>query len=173
MQTILRLIKAPRSPFIFALLVGFGMFSTGVVLGHVMRLAACPLCILQRMLYLTLGLSAVLGLLVWQYRAGRVISSLLMVASAGCGVFVAGYQTYIQRFAHDVQCSGEAAWWELFVDWAGERAPLLFHASGLCSDPAWKLMSLSIAEWSLIAFIVLTPLTLYALFCSALRNSPR
>lgn len=170
MQTILRLIHAPRSPFILGLLVGFGMFAGGVVLGYVLRLAACPLCILQRMLYLALGLSATLGLLVWPYRAGRIIASLLMVASAGCGAFIAGYQTYIQRFAQDVQCSGQATWWELLVDWAGERAPLLFQASGLCSDPAWKFISLSIAEWSLIAFCLLTPLALYALLCSIVKN---
>lgn len=170
MQTILRMIQAPRSPFILALLAGFGMFAGGVVLGQALRLAACPLCILQRMLYLALGLSATLGLLVWQYRAGRIFANFLMLASTGCGVFVAGYQTYIQRFAHDVQCSGEAAWWELLVDWAGERAPLLFQASGLCSDPAWKFMGLSIAELSLIAFSLLTLLALYALFSRSLKN---
>jgi disulfide bond formation protein DsbB len=55
------------------------------------------------------------------------------------------------------------AWWELLVDWAGERVPLLFTASGLCSDPGWKFIGLSIAEWSLLAFSFLTLSSLYAL----------
>lgn len=166
MDIILRLAKAPRAPFIVALLAGFCLFGGGVFLGNLLRLAACPLCILQRMLYLALGLSAVLGLLAWPIRTARIVASLLMLATSACGAFIAGYQTYIQRFAQDVQCSGEAAWWELFVDWAGERAPLFFQASGLCSDPAWKFLGLSIAEYSLVGFCVLTLLSLYALLQS-------
>lgn len=172
MKTILRLVKAPRTPFIVALLVGFGMFAAGVLLGNLLRLAACPLCILQRMLYLTMGLSATLGLFAWPHRGGRTIASILMLASTGCGTFVAGYQTYIQRFARDIQCSSEAAWWELFVDWAGEQAPLLFQANGLCSDPAWKFIGLSLAEWSLVAFFSLTLLALHLLIQSLRKGEP-
>ena len=171
MKTILCQMRTPRAPFLIALIVGFGMFGGGVLLGNLLRLAACPLCILQRMLYLGLGLSAVLGLLVWQHRTMRRVAALLMLISTGCGVFIAGYQTYIQRFAQDVQCSGEAAWWELLVDWAGEKAPVLFQASGLCSDPAWKFLGLSIAEYSLIAFILLSLLSLYALLCSNSKSA--
>ena len=170
MRMLFRKIQSPRALFGTALLIGFAMFAGGVAIGHLLRLAACPLCILQRMLYLSLAISATLGLLVSEYRTGRIIASLLMLASTSCGIFVAAYQTYIQRFAQDVQCSGEAAWWELFVDWAGEHAPLLFQANGLCSDPAWKFISLSIAEWSLIAFSVLTLLALYMLYGYAVKN---
>lgn len=165
-----RKIQSPRALFVTALLIGFVMFAGGVAIGHLLRLAACPLCILQRMLYLSLALSATLGLLVSEYRTGRIIASLLMLASTGCGIFVAAYQTYIQRFAQDIQCSGEAAWWELFVDWAGKHAPLFFQANGLCSDPAWKFISLSIAEWSLIAFSVLILLSIYTLYGCAVKN---
>ena len=162
--------KLPRAPFILALAAGLGMFGGGILLGHLLRLAACPLCILQRMLYLSLGLSAMFGLLLWRYRAGRMFATVLMLASTMCGTFVAAYQTYLQRFAQDVQCGGEAAWWELFVDWAGVRAPLLFEANGLCSDPAWKFIGLSIAEWSLIAFSLLALLSAYALTREALKS---
>jgi disulfide bond formation protein DsbB len=50
------------------------------------------------------------------------------------------------------------------VDWAGERLPMLFEANGLCSDPAWKFLSLSIADWSLAVFSGLFLFALYALF---------
>ncbi len=170
MQTIIRLVQTPRSEFIFLLLASLGLFGGSVVLGHTLRLDACPLCILQRMLCLALGLSATLGLLGFRYRTVRILAAFLMLASTTCGTFVAGYQTYIQRFANDVQCSGEAAWWELLVDWAGEHAPLFFQANGLCSESAWKFLGLSIAELSLIAFTALTLIAIYALFLNMVKQ---
>ncbi|MBI3523084.1 MAG: disulfide bond formation protein B [Betaproteobacteria bacterium] len=163
MRQINHLILSPRFPFFTVLLVGVAMVVCGVILAQLLRLAACPLCILQRMLYIVLALSAGLGLLVFKYPAGRRLAALLMTASAATGVFVAGYQTYIQRFAQDTVCSNQVAWWEALVDWAGEIAPRLFYASGLCSDPAWKFIGLSIAEWSMLAFSALTLLSFRAL----------
>jgi disulfide bond formation protein DsbB len=34
----------------------------------------------------------------------------------------------------------------------------LFLPDGICSDPGWKFLSLSIAEWSLICFLALVAL---------------
>jgi len=151
-----KLLESPGVSFGAALIVAAAMVGGGVLLQQTMRIAACPLCILQRMLAMLLLLSAALGWLVSNHRAGRLIAALMMISCTLTGAFVAAYQTYLQRFAHDVQCSGQAAWWELLVDWAGEKVPLLFYASGLCSDPAWKFIGLSIAEWSLILFSGLT-----------------
>ena len=163
MSILHRLKQYPRAPFGISLVIGVGLVASGITLAQLLHLAACPLCIWQRMLYLMLSVAALLGLAAGGQRGWRRFAALLMAASAGAGTFVAGYQTYIQRFAQDTQCSGTEAWWESFVDWAGDRMPLLFHASGLCSDPAWKMLGLSIAEWSLVAFTFLTVLALYAL----------
>ncbi len=164
MPSLPRLIQTPRFPFIAALIIACSLFVGALYLGNVLRLAACPLCILQRMACLAIGLTALLGIITGTQRWGRIVSALLMLASAGAGAFVAGYQTYIQRIATDVQCSGDAAWWELLVDWAGEKAPRLFQANGLCSDPAWKLFGLSLAEYGLLWFMALCLLSLYALW---------
>lgn len=163
MRSLIRLCRTPSFPFALALVIAMGLVGGGVLLAELLRLAACPLCILQRMLYLCVSGAAILGLIAGKQRLWRRTSALMLAASAATGAFVAGYQTYIQRFAHDTQCSGAMAWWEVLVDWAGERVPLLFHASGLCSDPAWKFIGLSIAEWSLLAFCFLTLLSLSAL----------
>jgi disulfide bond formation protein DsbB len=154
---------SPRFPFALSLFLGIGLVAAAVFLAQFLRLAACPLCILQRMLYLALSGAAVIGLLTVKNRFLSALAALLIAAFSATGVFVAGYQTYLQRFAQDTQCSGAMAWWEVLVDWAGERIPLLFRASGLCSEPGWKFIGLSIAEWSLLAFCFLTLLSLFAL----------
>jgi len=139
------------------------MVGGGVILQQTLHIAACPLCISQRMLAMLLLALAAIGLLLGNGRIGRTATLALMLATTAFGSFVAGYQTWLQRFAHDTTCSGQAAWWELLIDWAGEQVPILFYASGLCSDPAWKFLALSIAEWSLVIFSGLTLLILRSL----------
>ena len=154
---------SPRVPFVISLFSGIGLVIAAVILAQLMRLAACPLCIVQRMLDLAIAATALLGLVTLRIRFLNGLSALLMTGFAATGVFVAGYQTYLQRFAKETQCSGAMAWWEALVDWAGEKLPLLFQASGLCSEPGWKFIGLSIAEWSLVAFCFLTLVGLFAL----------
>lgn len=159
-------LRSSRFPFYLALVAGIGLTGFGVVLAETMRLAACPLCIIQRMLYLSIALLAVFGLLSANVRIAKVAVLLLMSLAAATGAFVAGFQTWLQRFARFASCVADYPWWEQLVDWAGERWPLLFHASGLCSDPAWKFLSLSIAEWSLVLFSSMLIYFSYSLFKS-------
>jgi len=163
MHRLKALLLSPRLPFVTALTMSIAMVGGGVILQQTLHIAACPLCISQRMLAMLLLALATVGLALDRHRSGRIATLALMLATTATGAFVAGYQTYLQRFAHDTTCSGQAAWWELLVDWAGEQIPILFYASGLCSDPAWKFISLSIAEWSLVIFTGLTLLVLRSL----------
>lgn len=157
------LLRHPRTPYAANFLIACGLVVGALIITELWRLAACPLCILQRMACLLLALAALPGLLFNRVRILRILSALLMLACTLTGAGIAAYQTWIQRVAQDVQCSGEAAWWELLVDRAGEQFPLLFQASGLCSDPAWTLFGLSLAEYSLLSFCILTLIALYAL----------
>jgi len=163
MNTVSKLFESPRATFVAALVAGLAMVGGGVILQQTLHIAACPLCISQRMLAMLLLSLATIGLSVGSSRFGRTAILTLMVATTAFGAFVAGYQTNLQRFAQDTQCSGQAAWWELFIDWAGEQIPILFYASGLCSDPAFKFIGLSIAEWSLVIFSGLTVLIVRSL----------
>jgi disulfide bond formation protein DsbB len=161
MASVKDLFGSPRLVFIIPVAVGLGLVGGGLILAQRYGLAACPLCIIQRMLYLLLAAIAATGLLLGS--GGRVVVALLLAATAATGAFVAAYQVWIQRFAQEVNCSANQPWWERMVDWAGERLPLLFEASGLCSDPAWKFLSLSIADWSLLVFSGLFVFSIYAL----------
>jgi len=163
MNRLSKLLDSPRFPYEVALLCGIAMVGGGVLLQQTLHIAACPLCISQRMLAMLLLAWAAVGLALNQHRSGRIVTLTLMLVTTAFGAFVAGYQTWLQRFTVDVQCSGQAAWWELLIDWAGEQVPILFYASGLCSDPAWKFLALSIAEWSLVIFSGLTLLILRSL----------
>ncbi|MCX7147594.1 MAG: disulfide bond formation protein B [Sulfuritalea sp.] len=159
----LRLLFTPRGLFAATGLTAVGLVAGGLILAHTMNLAACPLCILQRMLYLLLALEAIAA---WAL-AGSVLtrraSALVMLATTLTGVWIAAYQTWLQRWAKGVSCTADQPWWESFVNWAGSQWPLMFEASGLCSEAGWKFPGLSIAEWSLIAFTAMAIAMLIAL----------
>jgi disulfide bond formation protein DsbB len=158
-----RILKHRRTPFLFVLATSLGLVLGGVLLAELLRLAACPLCIIQRTLYLTLAAIAAIGVAVAAWPLTARVVALLMAATAATGAFVAGYQVWIQRFAPATNCSPYPTWWEDMVDRAGEVVPLLFKANGLCSDPAWKFLGLSIADWSLCWFSFFLLIALYAL----------
>lgn len=162
MSTLNRLLRAPSLPFVANLAASVGLVGGGLVLAHFLRLAACPLCIVQRMLYMVVALLALGGLLVFHRDAGRRLFAALMALTAAAGVVAAGYQTWIQRFAPTTTCGADMPWYEQLVEWAGQQVPILFLSTGLCSDPAWRFLGLSIAEWSLVAFSGMAVLSLVA-----------
>jgi disulfide bond formation protein DsbB len=148
-------------------LVAFGLVGVGLVLARTLNLAACPLCILQRMLYLLLGLTALLACALHARRAAQYAIQRWLAGAMGAialtGAGIAGYQSWLQRFATDSSCALDQPWWERLVNWAGTQWPLLFEASGFCSEAGWRLFGLSIAEWSLLAFLALAGVALVML----------
>lgn len=144
--------QSPRFHFLLGGVTAIGLVAVGVLMAKFMNLAACPLCIWQRILYLLYGVLALSGAALAGQRGWSRVFGISMAASAATGAGIAGYQVWIQRFAPMTSCAGKEPWWEAFVRWAGDQVPLLFRASGLCSDPAWKFLDLSIADWSLLVF---------------------
>ena len=170
---LLRLLFTPRGLFAATGLAALGLVVGGVFLAQTMNLAACPLCILQRMLYLLLGIEAIAAWFLAGARGTRLAAALLMAATALTGAGIAAYQTWLQRFAKGVSCTADQPWWEHFVNWAGSQWPLLFEASGLCSEAGWKFLGLSIAEWSLIAFSSMSIAMLAAMLPNTDSRRPR
>lgn len=151
---------APRITFLLIGLFAVGLVAGGLILARTLNLAACPLCILQRMAYLLLALEGLLAATLAVRPAAVRVAALLMGLTALTGASIAAYQTWLQRFAKGVSCAADQPWWERFVDWAGVQYPLLFEATGLCSEAGWKFLGLSIAELSLIIFISFTLIAL-------------
>ena len=129
----------------------FGLVAVGMELQHLLRLAPCPLCIFQRLLYLVIGLVALAGVLL---PGGRLLWSALIAVLASGGVAVAGYQTWMQAFPLlATECSySDPNAIERLVDWLGMQWPGLFLATGFCTSREWEFLALSMANWSLLVF---------------------
>jgi disulfide bond formation protein DsbB len=144
--------EVPVRAWFAALALGvFGLVAAGMELQQLLRLAPCPLCIFQRLLYLAIGLVALAGVLL---PGGRLLWSVLIAALASGGVAVAGYQTWMQAFPHlATECSySDPNAIERLVDWLGMEWPSLFLATGFCTSRDWEFLGLSMANWSLLVF---------------------
>ena len=128
-----------------------GLVAFGMELQQLFRLAPCPLCIFQRLLYIVIGLVAMAGVLL---PGGRLLWSALIAALAAGGVAVAGYQTWMQAFPHlATECGySDPNLIERLVDWLGMQWPSLFLATGFCTSREWEFLGLSMANWSLLVF---------------------
>lgn len=162
----MRLLPSQRALFAFGGLASVALVGFAVVLTVGYGIAACPLCIVQRMVYLALALAALFGLLA-RHRGIAAIAAIVMLVLAATGDAIAWHQLYLQRNPFAATCGDGMAWWERLVEQAGQVIPMLFRADGLCGSSNWSMLGISIVEWSLLAFsglALLALLTLYAVF---------
>ncbi|MEA5097323.1 MAG: disulfide bond formation protein B [Burkholderiaceae bacterium] len=133
----------------------FGLVATAVTLTELLSLAPCHLCIFQRVLHLAIGLALFVAWISWNGRWIPVVSMVKSIVFALAGLATAGYQVWLQwnpqtTFGCGV---GQRDIIERFVEWLGTLVPLLFMSGGLCEDDDLLIFGLSIAVWSLLAFI--------------------
>lgn len=141
-----------RACFGLVALAAFGLTAAGLLIGEVMNLQPCPLCIFQRLLYLLIGCLAVVGALVPSW--GRLWAALLGLTAVG-GLATAGYQSWLQYLpTASMECGfGEPTLIEQIVDWFGVLWPAVFMATGFCSSKDWMFLGLSMANWSCLCFL--------------------
>lgn len=142
--------------------LALALMVAAVVLGEALSLAACALCILQRLIHLTLAAQALVAWPLGRWAARPM--SLLMAGTATAGIWAAGYQVWLQRMTTGISCTGEQPWWEQIVNWAGTVWPRVFEANGFCNDLGWTFLGLSLADWSLLAYLGMFLLLLRAAF---------
>lgn len=144
-----------RTRYLFIAVACFGMLASGLTIGVWLNLQPCPLCIFQRVLYLVIGFAALAGAVMSGSPVARRLTSGLGVAAAVGGLVTASYQTYMQLFpASVVECGfSEPNAIERFVDVLGPYWEFMFLATGLCSSVDWTFLGLSMANWSIPAFI--------------------
>jgi len=141
-------------------LAGFAVCSAlmgaGLYLQYVLKEDPCPLCMLQRIAFMTFGAIALLAALHGPRRAGAWVYGVLLVAAAGTGGAIAGRHVWLQSLPkHMVPECGPG------LDFILERFPLakamdlILRGSGECAEKGWTFLGLTIAGWSLVWFVLL------------------
>ncbi len=152
-----------RVLFLFILLSCIGLLGYAQYLQHIEDLLPCPLCVAQRVAYWLMGLIALLAFLHNPKVIGRRLYGFLMTAFALTGAIIAARHSWLIRYPESFECgiSPEEAFLNSLP--ISEWWPGMFEANGDCTDVDWEFLSLTIPDWSLVAFVTLGIIAIYIL----------
>lgn len=132
-------------------LLGFGLF-----LQYVKHQDPCPLCMVQRLIFIAIMvLFAIAALHNPKYIGLRVYGTLIVLLSM-FGVGVAARHIWIQNLPKDlVPACGPGLDYMLDTFPMSEVLKELMHGSGECAAKGWTFLTLGIPEWSLLCYLAL------------------
>lgn len=145
---------AGRTTLLLALaaVLAFGGVAAALVSQHVFDMQPCAWCVLQRLIFVVIGLVALAGL-AWRARAGRLTTSLCVVALAMAGVASALWQHFVA--ASSTSCRLTLA--DRIINGLGldGLAPEVFAARASCAEASVAMLGVPYAFWSLALFVLL------------------
>lgn len=157
--------RTPRTAWLTLGLVATGLAVATILLTEWLHLQPCYLCILQRLLMFVLGALALLTALAIGTPVARWLGTSVVMIGSG-GIAAAAYQTWLQwQPPGSATClSSDPGLIEQLVEWLGQLSPSLFLATGFCEDDGLSIFDLSLANWSLICFALLSGVAVLALW---------
>ena len=139
-----------------AFFVCLGLLGFGYYLQFVEGLAPCPLCILQRVAFLLLGLIFLAAALHRPASSARRWYVALLALTAGTGAVIAGRHVYLQSLPPEQAPACGADLGYMLANFPlHETIVLIFRGTGDCASVAWRFLGLSIPGWALVWFVAL------------------
>lgn len=134
-----------------ASMMGFALFAQ-----HGLGLEPCPLCVLQRVATIGLGLVFLLAALTNPGQIGARLLGVVMLVVAGLGASVSARQVWLQHLPADqVPACGPGLDYILDVFPLGEALAMVFEGSGECAEVVWRFLGLSMPGWVFVCLAVL------------------
>lgn len=148
-------------------LLGFlacaGLLAYAIYLQFAQQLQPCPFCIFQRIAFAALGVVFLLAALhaprsASGHRAWGGIGALVALVGAG----IAARHVWVQLYPPDIPACGPGIGFMVEQrGWMGTVKKVL-TASGDCADIDWTFLGLTMPMWSLLWFVLLGGLALWA-----------
>jgi disulfide bond formation protein DsbB len=140
-----------RSLLLSIAVASFGLIGVALYLQHGLDMLPCPLCVIQRYLFIAIGVFALIGAYTSKPKA---LASLGLLSALG-GLGTAGKHLWV--LAHPgLSCGIDPM--ETFLNKipTATALPFLFKADGLCEDALAPWFGLSIPQWSFLWFGLFT-----------------
>jgi protein dithiol:quinone oxidoreductase len=152
----------PRTGYALGFVVSAGLIGFALYLQYYQYQDPCPLCILQRMVYIALMGIYLVAALHGPGRTGAYVYGGLLTATAGIGAAIAARHVWLQYLPPDrVPECGPGLEFTLRKFPLFEALEKILAGSGQCAEATWKFLGLTIAGWSLVWFVLLG---LYAVY---------
>jgi disulfide bond formation protein DsbB len=168
MRTIAGIPLIPRLGYALGFLVCAGLIGYALYLQYYEFQDPCPLCLLQRMVYMALAAVFLLAAVHGPGRTGAMIYGALLALTAAVGAAVATRHVWLQFLPPDAapEC-GPSLEFMLRKYPAFQAFEKIFGGTGQCAEAGWKFLGLTIAGWSLVWFVLLGALALYLAWLAA------
>lgn len=157
---------SPRLVFVgLVLLAIFSMLFARLYLEEVLDLAACPLCMTQRVFVLAWGIVALIAALHNPAGWGRRVYGALCALAAMGGGAIAARHVWLQHLPPDqVPACGPSLEYMLETLPFSDTISLVLMGDGNCAETMWTFMGLSIPEQTLLLFTGVTLVCLWQVF---------
>jgi disulfide bond formation protein DsbB len=143
-----------QNMFLGVFIASASLLAAAYYFEYVLFLDPCPLCIMQRIAVLMVGLVGLSGFIFASSAVSQKVHSVLMFLSGVFGIAVAGRHVWIQNLPADqIPTCGPSL--EYMVDtlpWA-EVLTVMLRGNGNCADAQWAFMGLSMPLWVLLWFV--------------------
>ena len=159
----------PRRIFVLIGLACIGMLAFSQYLQHVVGLEPCPMCIVQRYVFVLITLIAGLAG-ASSKRSIHLGGAMLLLLSAVFGAYVAARQSWLQWYPPEVQSCGRDFYGMIEAFPLQRAIPMIFKGSGDCSKIDWTFLGGSIANWSFLCFGVFALLALALIWRQSRRR---
>ena len=156
----MRLLKAQRPLSGVAVVLPVVAVGTALFTQHGLGMLPCPWCVLQRLIFLSIALVALPGVLL-PGRFTRWASGLPMLALAVCGMAAALWQHFVA--AASQSCAQTIADRVVRATGLDELLPEVFAAYASCADAAARLLGVPYEFYSLTLFTLLGAIALRVL----------
>jgi disulfide bond formation protein DsbB len=132
------------------------MIAFALYLQHFEGQEPCPLCILQRVAWITLGSLFLVAAIHGPARVGAAVYGALLILVAGAGAAIAGRHVWLQNLPRDqVPACGPDLDYMLRQFPLSETLRRVLSGTGECAESGWTFLGLSIAGWSLVWLLLI------------------
>jgi disulfide bond formation protein DsbB len=134
-----------------------GLIAYALYSEHVLYYEPCPLCVLQRVAVIALGLVFLAAALHGPRRRGGIAYAALVALAGLGGLGAAGRHVWLQHLPADrVPACGPGLEYMLDNFPLQQVVDMVFTGSGECATIDWQFLGLSMPAWVFIAIAALT-----------------
>ena len=146
----------------YSFLLCMGLMSFAIYLQTVLLIAPCPLCELQRLMFLLIAFFSFFAALINPAKKGILFFSCFNILFALLGALLAGHQIWLETHPPTTaNACGMGLGYLLSALPFSQALKIAIMGTGDCAAVTWRLLGLSIPVWSLFMFVFLGGLGIY------------
>ncbi|MBX9811743.1 MAG: disulfide bond formation protein B [Burkholderiales bacterium] len=164
----------PRFGYLVGFLVCAGLLGFGLYLQYLEQQEPCPLCILQRVVFIALMAVFLIAALHGPGKIGGIIYGGVLFVAASVGAAIATRHVWLQHLPKDqVPECGPGLEYMLRKFPLSRALDKILAGSGECAEAGWTFLGLTIAGWSLVWFVLLGIFAVFLALLGMRRTAER